>query len=320
VPHEHDHSDGWISWEEAVDQGKIELIYNAAVVRQNVKVYFTQNMSSFTSVDIDSTVTDFHLCLNGYNYSISGDCSYFIQKRSGDVSNVGVYNCKTTGEISKLEDTTGTTYLFEFKNGGDFTLSGVRVEAVTSRGGELISSKGGNVNITNCSLVSEPIGSNGINTATIVYVTKNTDPENLNKVTITNSYLFNYSSTIYCSGELEIKGSSIVTDDSYANALSAANIVKVEDSQIGGSVSVTGAKTVFDNVTITNASPYSYEVVNAQPNVDNAEYSFKDCVITGANGSNQAGIRGCSDNYSNTKFNLDNVVIDNCKFFIRVGN
>lgn len=314
VPHEHNHSDGWMSWEEAVEAGKIEIIYASAIVRQNVKVYFTQDMDGFARLDVDKAVTDFQLCLNGHNYSISSDGSYFINKGSGEVANIGVYNCKTTGKISKTEDTTGSAYLFDFDNGSAFTMSGVRVEAVTNRSGELISSKGGDVTITNCSLVSEPIGSNGINTATIVYVTKNTDPENLNKVTITNSYLFNYSSTIYCSGELEIKGSSIVTDDSYANALSAANIVKVEDSQIGGTVSVTGAKTVFDNVTITNASPYSYEVVNAQPNVDNAEYSFKDCVITGANGSNQAGIRGCSHNYSNTKFNLDNVVIDNCKY------
>ncbi len=314
VPHEHDHSDGWISWEEAIEAGKIEIIYASAIVRQNVKVYFTQDMDGLARLDVDAAVTDFQLCLNGYNYSISSDGSYFIKKGTGEVANIGVYNCKTTGKISKSEDTTGSAYLFDFDNGSAFTMSGVRVEAVTNRSGELISSEGGDVNITNCSLVSSPIGSNGTKTATIVYVTKNTDTENLNKVTITNSYLFNYSSTIYCSGELEIKGSSIGTVDSYANALSAANIVKVEDSKIGGTVRVTGAKTVFDNVTITNASPYAYEVVNAQPTVDNAEYSFKDCVITGANGSNQAGIRGCSHNYSNTKFNLDNVVIENCKY------
>lgn len=206
---------------------------------------------------------------------------------------------------------TGWACLFEFKNGSDFTLSGVKVEAVTNDDGEIISSKGGDVIITNCSIVSAPIG---IKSATIVYVTKNSDPENLNKVTITNSYLSNFNSTIYCSGELEIKGSSIVTDDSYGNAISAANIVKVEDCQVEGTVSVTGVKTVFDNVTITTASPNSYEVVDAEPDVDNAEYSFKDCVITGANGSNQAGIRGCSHNYSNTKFNLDNVVIEKCKY------
>lgn len=96
VPHEHNHSDGWISWEEAVEEGKIDIIYSSGIVRENVKVYFTQDMGGLASLDVDSAVTDFQLCLNGYNYSIPSEGSYFIKDKAGSEADIGVYNCKTT--------------------------------------------------------------------------------------------------------------------------------------------------------------------------------------------------------------------------------
>ena len=190
VPHEHNHSDGWMSWEEAVDQQKI-MIYNgtSAVVKQNVKVYFTQYLSAISSIAVQTD--DFQLCLNGFNYTIDSASENFITEYSGTVANIGVYNCKTTGEISKPQDTTGSVYLFKLQNGSNLTMSGVKLEAVTNNSGEIIRCYGGDVTITNSSLVSVPVSASSYKTADIVYVTKNSDAENPNKVTIINSYLQN---------------------------------------------------------------------------------------------------------------------------------
>lgn len=60
VPHEHNHSDGWLSWDEAVAAGKIMVTsYNIGRVLENVKVYLTGDMSALEILYVAETVTDF---------------------------------------------------------------------------------------------------------------------------------------------------------------------------------------------------------------------------------------------------------------------
>ena len=76
---------------------------------------------------------------------------------------------------------------------------------------------------------------------------------------------------------------------------------------------VSGNKVDFDNVIIVTGTEY-YDVVDAQPNSNDAEYSFKDCVFTGVNGSGQKGIMMGNERYPNSKYTIDNVVIENCNY------
>ena len=312
VPCEHDHRDGWISWDDAVAAGKITVTqYNRGTVNENVKVYLTGDMPALEILYVESTVTDFQFCLNGYDYTIPANYYNFIQDK-GSQANIGVYNCKTTGKISKPEDNSGQACcLFKFANGSNFTLSGVNLEVYSSGYSTIIQTTGGDINISNSIIKAPRIGSGNCNT-NILSATK--DAESPNKVTITNSYLYSdYGVISSCSADLEIEGSTLETGTKSTIALFSSGNAIIEDSEIYGRTSASGNKVDFDNVIVLTGTDY-YDVVIAQPNSSDAEYSFKDCVFTGANGSNQRGIMMGNENYPNSKYTIDNVVIENCKY------
>ena len=318
VPHEHNHSDGWISWDDAVTAGKIVLMGNNDYkVVENLKVYLTDDMEAIKSLSITSAVTDFQFCLNGYDYTLPSEYYQFIVDQAGTQANVGVYNCKTTGKISKPTDNSGwSCYLFDFPNGSNFTMSGVNVEVYSNKTGNLIRSTGGDVNISNSIIKAFRIGSSYSYT-NILYVTK--DAENSNKVTITNSYLYSdYGVISPCSATLEIKDTALQTGQKTTIALASSGDAKVENCEITGRVSVSGSKVDFDNVNIETAAT-SYDVVEAQPDFENAVYSFKDCVFIGANGEYQRGIMMGDQYKPNSTYTIDNVVIKNCKEDFRLA-